>query len=155
MKKSANILIKQNWFSITCNIIRKICLYVYLLLGILFMCWLLFFDSTEFVKSQEKDLEKYPELQTFLFEYNDFYSDTCDIESGDFCFYFSSKCKNSDELFLKVDKRAIETGWHIIDKSEKSRTYSQNLKRYPAQTKNDIIILKYIPEKKLYHIKWH
>lgn len=103
---------------------------------------------------KEEDLAKYPELNIFLPNKTDFQGDRIDLDVGIFSFYFKSLCNTPEEFFRIVDENAKKDGWELGTCGVNYRSYHKNLKRFPAQRKEDYITLKYLPDKNSYFLKW-
>ena len=110
--------------------------------------------SGEFVTSQETDLMKYPEITVFIQEMDRFQGDVSDLESSVFRFSYASRQIEPLMVLRTIDKEAVAEGWRITSDTGMTHVYKKNLHRYKAQTRDDVVLVTYDGEKKVFHIEW-
>ncbi|MCX6899695.1 MAG: hypothetical protein NT105_13480 [Verrucomicrobia bacterium] len=108
----------------------------------------------EYPMSREADLKKYPELAPFILPIKSFQGERCDLEAGVFRFAYVADFESPGAWIPLFDQRATREGWRIIASSDCSRSYSKNLKRFPAQEKADIVIVSVDHAKSLVRVEW-
>ena len=108
----------------------------------------------EFTTSQESDLVKYPELNVFVHEMIQFQGDVTDLESGTFRFSYSSREPDPRRILQAIDAKARAEDWRLLFQKYFIRCYTKNLHRYPAQTRDDVVIVEYDAGKESIRIEW-
>ena len=109
--------------------------------------------SDEVVKQTPADLKKYPELKRFFDTCGTFNGGTLDVSSGPFVAQFTASTSASD-MFAKLDSIAASDEWRQSHTSDLVHVYTKNLKRYPAQAKDDVIVISFDKEKNVVELNW-
>lgn len=101
----------------------------------------------------EKDLEKYPEIQSFLFEIQEFKGvHNMDLATLDFSYAIS---KSQDSVFLILDSVAKREKWMVYLKSDKKRVYTKYIQSFPADEDIDSLIITYNNDEKRIYYRWN
>ena len=110
--------------------------------------------SGEFVTSKEADLEKYPELRPFIHQMLRFHGGDTDLEYGVFRFSYESREQDAKTLLAVIHMNATTSGWKVIRRNDLMCGYSKNLKRYPAQSRDDLVWVEYNAETRRLDVTW-
>lgn len=110
--------------------------------------------SGDFITSKEGDLKKYPELSPFVYKIIRFYGENTDLERDVFRFSYESHEPDVKPLLAMIHTNAISSGWDNILYNNLERGYSKNLRRYPAQTRDDLVFVKYDEKTRRVYVTW-
>lgn len=110
--------------------------------------------SGEFVTSREADLAKYPDIKVFIHEIDRFQGEVSDLEASTFRFSYASRQTVPEKILEAIDNAAVAEGWQITSRTDRTRVYKKNLRRYPAQTHADIVFVEYDVENGIVRVEW-
>jgi hypothetical protein len=120
--------------------------------NIIFILLLLITSCGDNLQVTEKDLEKYPEIQSFLFQIHELRGvHNIDLAILDFSYLIS---KPKDSVFLILDSVAKREKWIVYSKDSISRVYTKYIQSFPADEEIDSLIITYNNDEKRIYYRW-